>query len=168
MVSTQVRRRDNAGRFGRVKAAAVVTAAAAATVLALAPTASAAVEAPAGFDVTVSHASGTLVARLQGNLAWSTSGRTVSFTGQQLFVKADECVHVAYAGYQSNTLVTSFNEFNACGPGSGGFENRSISTDKPGGIQHVIIELTDTTHGAPGAKASDDCWKSESVCRSRP
>ncbi|MFF1613844.1 hypothetical protein ACFVYA_39280 [Amycolatopsis sp. NPDC058278] len=52
----------------------------------------------------------------------------------------------------------------AAAPGSGTGSDVSLSTDKPGGIQHVIIELTDVAHGNT---ASGDCWKSESLCRSR-
>lgn len=128
-------------------------------------TAGVAAAAPSGFDVPVYHSSGTLVGRVQGNLTWSTSGRTVSFTSQQLYVRDGECVYLVYAGYQGNTLLVASDKLKACGPGSGGSPNVSLSTDVPGGIQHVIIELTDVAHGN---KASDDCFKTESVCRSRP
>ncbi|MEU4247088.1 hypothetical protein AB0F15_06720 [Amycolatopsis sp. NPDC026612] len=149
-----------------------VAAAAAAAVLAGAPAAGAApatVAAPSGFDVSVHHASGTLVGRVQGNLSWSTSGRTVIFTNQQLYVRDGECVRGAYAGYQSNTRVTGIPGFETCRPGSTPLPDLTLPTDVPGGIQHVIIDLTDVTHDPNGgARASDDCWKSESVCRSRP
>jgi len=51
------------------------------------------------------------------------------------------------------------------GARSGTSPSVSLPTDVPGGIQHVIIELTDVAHRN---KASDDCRKTESVCRSRP
>jgi hypothetical protein len=162
--STKVRRR---GSGHRVKAVAAVAAAVTAAVLAGAPAATAGtatVAAPSSFDVPLYHSSGTLVARLQGQLAWSTSGRTVSFTGQQLYVRTGECVKLVYAGYQSNTLVAASDPVDFC-EASWLLGDRTLSTDKPGGIQHVIIELTDVAHGN---KASGDCWKSESLCRSRP
>ncbi len=145
-----------------------VAAVAAAAVLAGAPAAGAApatVAAPSGFFVPLWHSTGTEVAEFSGAMSWSTSGRTVSFTDQHLYVKDGECVYIVYAGYQSNTLVAASDKIKACGPGNGAWPDGSLATDKPGGIQHVIIELTDVTHGN---KASDDCWKSESECRSRP
>jgi hypothetical protein len=162
-ISTKVRR--SAGpRTGnpsrRVKTAAVL-AAAAATIVAGAPLANAAPAlAPAGFEVIVRHSSGTIVGHITGNLSWSTSGRTVTFSNQTLAVKTGECVDVAYAGYQGNTRVTGIWEIRgACLTGT--IDDFPLATDVPGGIQQVNITLTDVDHRN---KASVACRKDQSVC----
>lgn len=117
--------------------------------------------APSSFDVVVQHSSGVIVGHIEGNLAWSSSGRTVTFTNQTLAVKTDECVNVGYAGYQGNTLVA--------GPvgldwvcESVPIADFSLSTSVPGGIHQVNIQLTDSVHKN---KASKACRKTDSVCR---
>jgi hypothetical protein len=168
MDSTQGRRRGVAGtasRFRRVKAVAAVTAAAAAAVLTVAPTASATVEMlPPGFGVDVHHSSGTLVGNLEGDLYWSTSYRTVSFSNQHFYVRPGECMYVVYAGYQNNNLVAKSPKYKECGR-DGAWAAKSISTDTPGGIQTVIIELTDVEHGN---KASNNCWYGDLWCTYKP
>lgn len=151
-ISTRTRR--NPGRRGK---AVAVVAAAAAAIVAGAPVATAA---PSGFEVIVRHSSGTIVGHLTGNLSWSTSGRTVTFSNQALTVKSGECVDVAYAGYQGNTRVTDIAEVRgACLTGTIG--DFPLATDVPGGIQQVNITLTDVEHRN---KASIACRKDQSVC----
>src|SRR5689334_21813763 len=76
-------------------------------------TAGAASAAPAGYTINVHHSSGALATALSGSLSWSTSLKTVTFTGT-LFVKAGECVTVTAVGYQGAAKVTGTYEF----PGS--------------------------------------------------
>ncbi|WP_410643631.1 hypothetical protein [Amycolatopsis sp. lyj-346] len=141
-----------------------MTAAAAAAVLTVAPTASATVEVPPGFSVQVYHSSGTLVGSLSGDMFWSTSFRTVSFTNQHFYVRTGECMYVVYAGYQNNNLVAKSPKYKECGR-DGAWASKTISTDTPGGVQTVIIELTDVEHGN---KASNNCWYGDLWCTDRP
>ncbi|MFJ1767876.1 hypothetical protein ACIOD2_46670 [Amycolatopsis sp. NPDC088138] len=141
-----------------------MAATAAAAFLAVAPTASATMKFPPGPWVEVYHSSGTLVGRLHGDMNWSASLRTVTFSPQDFYVRAGECVYVVYGGYQNNNLVAKSPKYKECGR-DGAWSAKSISTDTPGGIQTVIIELTDVEHGN---KASNNCWYGDLQCTDGP
>ncbi|SDJ26631.1 hypothetical protein SAMN04488074_101933 [Lentzea albidocapillata subsp. violacea] len=123
-------------------------------------TAGTASAAPSSFDVVVKHSSGVIVGRLTGNIAWSSSGRTVMLTNQYLSVKTGECVEGAFAGYQGNTVVA--------GPAtlapqcaSTPVGDVSLGTTVVGGIHRANIQLIDYVHRN---KASVACHRTASVC----
>ncbi|RSD10304.1 hypothetical protein [Amycolatopsis eburnea] len=164
-ISTKVRRSEGSRTSNpsrRAKAAGVVATAAAA-LLTGAPLASAAPAlAPRNFEVILRHSSGTIVGHITGNLTWSTSGRTVTFSNQTLAVKTGECVDVAYAGYQGNTRVTQIWQLtDRCT--STPIADFPLPTDVPGGILQVNISLTDVDHKN---RESVACPKDQSVCHS--
>jgi hypothetical protein len=117
--------------------------------------------APSSFDVVVKHSSGVIVGRLTGNLAWSSSGRTVMFTNQVLSVKTGECVTANSAGYQGNTVVAGpYTVPKACY--SAPVDDYSLPSTVVGGIHQVNIQLIDYYHGN---KASVACRRTASACQ---
>ncbi|WIY00303.1 hypothetical protein QRX60_40615 [Amycolatopsis mongoliensis] len=150
--------------------ARIGTALGAVAVLATA-TAGVASAAPSGFTVDVHHSSGALATALSGSLSWSTSSKTVTIGGTSLFVKAGECITVTATGYQGSTKVTDPYAF----PGSnqkacadqgvdvtGSIGTHGLTAKVPGGVEHVVIRLTDYDHQI-GHYAN--CYRTASVCQ---
>lgn len=151
----------NLARIGTALGAAAVVATA---------TAAVASAAPAGYTINVHHSSGALATALSGSLSWSTSLKTVTFTGN-LFVKAGECVTVTAVGYQGAAKVTGTYEF----PGSDQkacaldgvnvtepIGSHGLTATVPGGVDHVVIRLTDYDHEISHYA---NCYQNASVCQ---
>lgn len=149
--------------------ARIGTALGAAAIVATA-TAGVASAAPAGYTINVNHSTGALATSLSGDLGWSSSLKTVTFTGT-LFVKAGECITITAVGYQGSTAVTD--PFVYPSPGhkacadqgvnvSGSIGSHGLTAKVPGGVQRVLIRLTDVDHEI-GHYAN--CFQNASVCQ---
>ncbi|MEV4150562.1 hypothetical protein AB0J40_43400 [Amycolatopsis sp. NPDC049691] len=147
-------------------AAALGTAAAMASA-----TAGVASAAPSGFTVNVNHSSGTLATALSGSLSWSTSLKTVTIGDTSLFVKAGECITVTATGYQGSTKVTAPYEFPGSGQKAcadqgvnvtGSIGTHGLTATVPGGVEHVVIRLTDFDHQISHYA---NCYRTASVCQ---
>jgi hypothetical protein len=133
-------------------------------------TAGAASAAPSGYTVNVHHSSGALATSLSGNLSWSTSLKTVTFTGT-VFVKAGECVTVTAVGYQGSAKVTGTYAYPSPGHKACALDGvnvtesigtHSLTATVPGGIDHVVIRLTDYDHDISHYA---NCYQNASVCQ---
>lgn len=125
----------------------------------VAGTTGAASAAPSGFTVNLYHSSGTLAMAISGNMSWSTSLRTVTFSNMQLYVRSGEVATVTWNAYQGDTVVDSKILSNV--GGSTPIANTSL-TSGPGGVQRVIIRLYDVDHQI---NRYAHCYQVASVCQ---
>lgn len=114
--------------------------------------------APSNFTVNVNHSSGTLAMAISGNLSWSTSLRTVTFSNMQLYVRSGEHATVTWQAYQGDTLVDSL----ILEDGFSGPVVNSSLTSGPGGIQRVIVRVYDVDHVI---NEYAHCYQTASVCQ---
>ncbi|MEU3646174.1 hypothetical protein AB0E59_22530 [Lentzea sp. NPDC034063] len=128
-------------------------------------TAGVASAAPTGYAVNVFHSSGVLAASGNGNLAWSTSRRTVTVTTPSLGISAGEWADVELTGHQGNKTVTKPKW------AQGDRRNKSsavvqmgtfsLTTTTPGGIEFVRITVRDIDHQIV---RTVDCYYYEPYC----
>lgn len=130
-------------------------------------TAGVASAAPPGFKVDVNHSTGALATSTWGDLSWSSSLRTVTIANRGVFMRAGECYSLSITGFQGATKVTeAFTDSDCATEGVNETWNwpfsLSLTATVPGGIDHVIIRLTDTGHDI---KHYNNCYQSASVCQ---
>lgn len=115
--------------------------------------------APSNFTVNVYHSSGTLAMAISGNIGWSTSLRTVTFSNMQLYVRSGERATVTFNAYQGDTVVdwARLDDVRQSVP----VANTSL-TSGPGGVQRVIIRLYDLDHVI---NEYAHCYQTASVCQ---
>ena len=127
--------------------------------------------APTKFSVAVVHDGGTGATAVSatGNIAWSSSLKTVTLSNVRVFMKGGECSYVQFYGYQGTTIVDSSDWYPAepyrC-PSSDAvyvFAKITLTADRPGGITHMIAEAHDWDHFILGWT---NCEHSDSSCYS--
>ncbi|WP_410640259.1 hypothetical protein [Amycolatopsis sp. lyj-346] len=135
----------------------------------LTATAGIASAAPTKFSVAAVHGGGTGATAVSatGNISWSSSLRTVTLSNVKVFMKGGECTYVQFFGYQGTTPMDSTPWYPAepyrC-PSSDAVYNLgtiSLTTDRPGGINHMIAEAHDVSHYILGWT---NCEVADSVC----
>jgi hypothetical protein len=124
--------------------------------------------APSGFTVVVDHSTGGRAMAVTVTLSWSASGRTVTFGNVVHTISAGECASLTFAGFQGSTRVATYPEDMGLCPFPDGIDhgirwgNLSLTTSVPGGIDHVVIRLTDVNH-VIGHYAN--CYRTASTCQ---
>ncbi|MEU8633974.1 hypothetical protein AB0C38_17505 [Amycolatopsis sp. NPDC048633] len=124
--------------------------------------------APPGFTVVVNHSTGGRAMSVTATMSWSASARTVTFGHVTNLISADECANITLTGFQGSTRVATYpdDDLGLCthdGIDHGiDYGTLSLTTTVPGGIDHVVIRLTDVNH-----KISHyaNCYRTASTCQ---
>ncbi|MEV6626518.1 hypothetical protein AB0M83_41155 [Amycolatopsis sp. NPDC051106] len=123
--------------------------------------------APSGFTVVVNHSTGGRAMSATGTMSWSASARTVTFGHVTNVTSADECASLTLTGFQGSTRVATFpDELGLCTHDSMDhgidYGTLTLTTDVPGGIDHVVIRLTDVNHVISHYA---NCYRTASTCQ---
>ena len=126
--------------------------------------------APTTFYVAAVHSggAGATATSATGNIAWSSSFKTVTLTNVRMFVKGGECAYLSIAGRQGSTIVTEVRHFpdgpNFYCPSSDrtySLGTVTLTSVPAGGVDHVNFDIYDVDHSGHGWAV---CKRVDSSC----